>query len=58
VEWRVELFDTSGKLVQNTSLYPGSTIAYFDTRTLYSGDYVIVFTHGATQMTKRVSVVK
>src|ERR1043165_3990233 len=37
----VELFDITGKLVQRTSVYQGSTIAYFDTRTLYSGDYLI-----------------
>jgi hypothetical protein len=44
--------------VQTTSLYPGSTIAYFDTRTLYSGEYVMVFTHGISKVTKRVQVVK
>jgi hypothetical protein len=58
VQWKVELYDTSGKHVQTTTLYPGSTIAYFDTRTLYSGEYVMVFTHGQTQVTKHVQVVK
>ena len=58
VEWKVDLFDVNGKLVQTTSLYPGSTIAYFDTRTLYSGEYVMVFTHGESQVTKRVQVVR
>ena len=58
VEWKVDLFDVNGKFVQTTTLYPGSTIAYFDTRTLYNGEYVMVFTHGKTQVTKRVSVVK
>jgi hypothetical protein len=58
VEWKVDLLDASGKLVQTTTLYPGSTIAYFDTRTLYSGEYVMVFTHGPTQVSKHVQVVK
>jgi hypothetical protein len=58
VDWKVELLDLNGKLIQTTRLYPGSTIAYFDTRTLYSGEYLMVFTHGQTQLTKRVSVVK
>jgi hypothetical protein len=58
VEWKVELYDVSGKLVQTTTLYPGSTIAYFDTRTLYSGEYLMVFTHGQTQVSKHVQVVK
>ncbi|MFN5295295.1 MAG: YHYH protein, partial [Flavobacteriales bacterium] len=58
VEWKVDLLDASGKLVQTTTLYPGSTIAYFDTRTLYSGEYVMVFTHGQTQVSKHLQVVK
>ena len=58
VEWKVDLLDASGKLVQTTTLYPGSTIAYFDTRTLYSGEYVMVFTYGQTQVTKHVQLVK
>jgi hypothetical protein len=58
VEWKVELLDASGKLVLTTTLYPGSTIAYFDTRSLYSGDYMMVFTHGQTQISKHVQVVK
>jgi hypothetical protein len=58
VEWKVELFDLNGKLIQTTRLYPGSTLAYFDTRILYRGEYLVVFTHGASQLTKRVSVVK
>ena len=58
LEWKVDLFDVNGKLMQTTNLYPGSTIAYFDTRALYNGEYVMVFTHGKTQVTKRVQVVK
>ncbi len=58
VEWKIDLLDASGKLVQTATLYPGSTIAYFDTRTLYSGEYVMVFTHGQTQVAKHVQVVK
>jgi YHYH protein len=58
VEWKVDLLDACGKLVLTTTLYPGSTIAYFDTRTLYSGEYVMVFTHGQTQVSKHVQVVK
>jgi hypothetical protein len=58
LEWKVELVDLNGKLIQTTRLYPGSTIAYCDTRTLYSGEYVMVLTHGQTQVTKRVQVVK
>jgi hypothetical protein len=56
VEWHVELFDLNGKLIQSTRLLPGSTIAYCDTRALYSGEYLMVFTSGQTRLAKRVSV--
>jgi hypothetical protein len=58
VEWKVELFDVSGKLLQTTRLFPGSTMAYFDTQSLYAGEYVMVFTHGEMKLTRRVSVVR
>jgi hypothetical protein len=57
-EWQVELFDLNGKLIQSTRLLPGSTMAYFDTRTIYSGEYLMVFTSGQAQVSKRVSVVR
>ncbi len=37
----VELFDVHGKVLQQTVLYQGSTIVYFDTQTLYEGIYFI-----------------
>jgi hypothetical protein len=37
----VELFDLQGRLVQTSKILQGSTIAYFDTRTLYQGEYII-----------------
>jgi hypothetical protein len=45
-EVRLELFDATGKLVQNTSIYQGSTIGYFDTRTLYDGQYFVKISNG------------
>lgn len=58
LNWSVELVDLNGKLIEKTRLYPGSTIAYFDTRMFYSGEYLMVFSHGDIQITKRVNVVK
>lgn len=37
----IELYDGAGQFIQRTTLYQGSTIAFFDTRTLYSGEYII-----------------
>lgn len=33
------MYDINGNIVNQTTLYAGSTIAYFDTKTLYSGTY-------------------
>jgi hypothetical protein len=37
----VELFDMAGKLVKNTQLPAGSTVVYFDTQTIYNGQYIV-----------------
>jgi len=42
-EMEVKLFDLSGKVLQHATIQPGSTISYFDTRTLYSGTYLISY---------------
>ena len=54
----VELFDLTGKLLQQNTLYQGSTIVYFDVRTLYSGMYTIRITSGNTILTKKVLLAK
>lgn len=37
----IELLDVSGRIVQSKKIPSGSTIAYFDTQTLYAGNYVV-----------------
>jgi hypothetical protein len=37
----IQLIDQNGKFIQETTLYQGSTLAYFDTQTLYNGDYTV-----------------
>ncbi|HLP96231.1 MAG TPA: YHYH protein [Saprospiraceae bacterium] len=37
----LRLLDMSGKLLQETEIQAGSTIAYFDVRTLYAGVYLV-----------------
>ncbi len=54
----VNLFDLSGKLIQTTSILQGSTIAYFDTQKLYSGEYVIKIGKGNSSVTKTVTIAK
>ena len=54
----VTLYDMAGRVVDQTSLYPGSTIVYFDTRTLYNGDYILRFTQGGKSTTRRVIIAR
>jgi hypothetical protein len=54
----ITLYDITGRLVQKTTLYQGSTIAYFDTRTLYSGEYIIRISNGKNVTTKKVTLTK
>lgn len=55
---KVELFDISGKLIETTSLLQGSTIAYFDTKTLYSGQYLVKISNSNVVTTKKVVIIK
>jgi len=55
---RVELFDLNGRLVESTNLLQGSTIAYFDTQTVYNGQYLIKISNGKNVITKKVIVNK
>ena len=54
----VELFDLQGRLVQTSKILQGSTIAYFDTRTLYDGQYLIKLVAQEKVITKTVSITK
>jgi hypothetical protein len=54
----VSLYDMLGKEIQSTTIYQGSTIAYFDTRTLYAGQYIIKTNLQEDIITKTISIVR
>lgn len=54
----VQLFDITGKLVSQSKVHKGSTIAYFDAQTLYDGTYLIRISNGELQTTKKVVIKK
>lgn len=54
----IELLDINGKTIQKTNLNQGSTIVYFDTRTLYGGDYLIRIVKGNEQLVRKVAIIK
>jgi hypothetical protein len=55
---QVQLFDITGKLVQEKSINKGTTIAYFDTQTLYNGTYILKFSDGKNVISKKIVVAK
>lgn len=54
----ISLCDLSGRIISKTKILPGSTIAYFDTQSLYSGTYVLNMQSGKEKISKKFSVVK
>lgn len=50
----VKLFDVAGREVQSTFIYPGQTIAHFNTQTLYNGTYIVQIMNGDNVRTSRV----
>jgi hypothetical protein len=55
---QVELFDLLGKRLNNTTIYKGQTIAYFDVETLYSGTYLVKMTSGSASSSQKVIINK
>lgn len=57
--YEVSLYDIAGRLIDKVWLYQGSTIVYFDTKTLYAGDYFVSLKDDSGhRITRKVSVVK
>lgn len=54
----IELIDINGRMVQKTALHQGSTIVYFDTKTLYYGEYIIRITNGNNSISRKITLTK
>jgi len=52
----IKLVDLTGKVLDTKIIYQGSTIAYFDVSTVYSGQYVIQIGEGNQQQTINVTI--
>jgi YHYH protein/Secretion system C-terminal sorting domain len=57
-DYKVELLDITGRMVQKTQINKGMTIAYFDTQALYAGTYFVRISSGQAQTTRKVVVHK
>jgi hypothetical protein len=54
----VSLYDINGRKIQDQIVQAGSTIGYFDVRTLYAGEYILKCANNEVVGQKRVSIVK
>lgn len=58
LDYMVEMNDMSGKLIAKTQIFKGSTIAYFNTSTMYSGIYLIKISNGTNSQVVKVNLIK
>lgn len=54
----LQLLGSNGKTIQSSKIEPGSTVAWFDVRTLYSGTYIVRAICGDAVSTQKVVLVK
>lgn len=52
----LELLDMLGRKVAQTRIPPGGTIGYFETATLYRGQYLVRITDGARVLTQKIQI--
>lgn len=52
----IKLVDLTGKVLYTKIIYQGSTIAYFDISTLYSGQYLLKVGEGKKQKTMSINI--
>jgi len=56
--FEIRLTDINGKLIDITSINPGSTIAYFDAKTLYEGTYFVTILGNRGTVSKKIILSK
>lgn len=52
----ITLLDLHGRSVSTATIKPGSTIAFVDTRTLYSGEYLLRIEQDGSIITKKITI--
>lgn len=54
----ISMYDLTGRLILETALNQGSTIAHLDLRAVYDGNYIIQVSNGSDVVTKKIVVEK
>lgn len=50
----VKMYDFNGKLIQTATIYQGTTVAYLDTKALFTGEYLVNFTIDGKETSRKV----
>lgn len=58
INYEIVLMDLNGRIIQKTNIHQGSTIGYFDTKSIYAGVYLIKITDGINVTTKKAVISK
>ena len=54
----VSLIDLTGRVISTQQIYAGSTITYFDTQTVYAGEYIVSIASKNGVVNKKLMIVK
>jgi len=54
----VQLTDSTGKIYEEKQMFAGSTIIYFETQTLYEGNYIIKVSDQPEWIYKNIKIIK
>jgi hypothetical protein len=54
----LNLYDLQGKLMERKIIYPGTTIAFFDTKTYYAGIYMLQIVQADKTLTQQICIQK
>lgn len=54
----IQLTDSTGKIYEEKQMFAGSTIVYFETQTLYEGNYIIKVSDQPEWIYKNIKIIK
>lgn len=57
-DFRLDLIDATGRIIESKSINKGQTIAYFDVQTVYNGLYFVKISNGNQSITRKVIIAR
>ncbi len=57
-DFKIDLFDQTGRIISNNVLNQGSTISYIDTQKFYNGNYMMRISNGEHSILKKIIIMR